>query len=182
VSTLTSNQEVLQTGPWEADPAHSRIEFAVDYLTGTFRGTFSPFAATLEVDGDGSAVLHGTTSAGSIHVQDENLSAHLQSPDFFDAERTPELAFESTRFVREGERVEVDGTLTIKGVSQPVHLTGTIGEPLEDPYGRARFGLRLEGTIDRTAFGLDWNAPLPSGEPALANDVALTAELYLVRK
>src|SRR5262245_6682481 len=88
VSTVTPNQEVLESGTWQADAAHSRVEFAVDYLTGTFRGTFSPFAATLEVGEDGNAVLRGSTSAASIKVQDENLAGHLQSPDFFDAERT----------------------------------------------------------------------------------------------
>jgi len=75
----------------------------------------------------------------------------------------------------------VAGTLTIKALSQPVELAGAIGGPIEDPYGRARFGLTLEGTVDRTAFGLDWNTPLPSGEPALANQVTLKAELYLVK-
>ena len=181
MSTVTPNQEVLESGTWQADAAHSRVEFAVDYLTGTFRGTFSPFDATLEVDEDGNAVLRGSTSAASIKVQDENLAGHLQSPDFFDAERTPDLAFESTGFTRDGDRVVVAGTLTIKGVSQPVELAGTIGEPIEDPYGRARFGLTLEGTVDRSAFGLNWNTPLPSGEPALADQVDLEAELYLVK-
>src|SRR5262249_61131153 len=89
VSTVTSSKEVLQSGTWQADTAHSRLEFAVDYLTGTFRGTFSPFDATLEVDEGGSATLHGSTSAASIKVQDENLSGHLQSPEFFDGHRTP---------------------------------------------------------------------------------------------
>jgi polyisoprenoid-binding protein YceI len=181
VSTVTSSRDVLQSGTWTADAAHSRIEFAVDYLTGTFRGTFSPFAATLEVGDDGSAILRGTTSAAHVKVQDDNLSGHLQSPDFFDAERSPELAFESTAFDSEGDRVKVTGDLTIRGVTRPVELEGTIGEPLEDPYGRARFGVTLEGAIDRTEFGLSWNMPLPSGEPALANEVSLVAELYLVR-
>lgn len=176
MSTVTAAQEVLQAGTWQADAAHSRVEFAVDYMTGTFRGTFSPFEATLE---DG--VLRGSAKVADIKVQDENLVAHLQSPDFFDGERTPAIAFESTEIRREGENVVVTGPLTIRGAAHPVELTGTIGEPITDPFGRERVGLRLEGSIDRTAFGIDWNNPLPSGEPSLANDVALTAELYLVR-
>ena len=75
----------------------------------------------------------------------------------------------------------VAGELTIKGTSQPVELEGTVAEPITDPYGNERIGLKLDGTVDRTKFGIDWNNPLPSGEPALANDVSLSAELYLVK-
>jgi polyisoprenoid-binding protein YceI len=114
-------------------------------------------------------------------VQDENLEAHLQTPDFFDAERTPELAFAADEIVRDGENVTVRGELTIRGVEQPIELHGTIVDPITDPYGRERIGLKLEGTVDRTSFGLNWNNPLPTGEPALANDVSLSAELYFVK-
>ena len=82
---------------------------------------------------------------------------------------------------RYGDDVTVDGELTIKGITQPVALTGTIADPIEDAYGNDRIGLTLETTIDRTEFGLNWNLPLPNGKPALANDVTLTAELYLVK-
>ncbi len=75
----------------------------------------------------------------------------------------------------------IDGELTIKGHTEPVELTGTITDPIEDPYGRTRIGLTIATTVDRTTFGLDWNVPLPNGEPALANDVTLTAELYLAK-
>lgn len=177
MSTLTSSpREILHTGTWQADPAHSRIEFAVDYMTGTFRGSFSPFEATVA---DGT--LRGSANVADVKVQDENLTAHLQSPEFFDAERTPTISFEAGELSVDGSKVTVPGELTIRGTTQPVELTGTVSEPITDPYGRERVGLLLEGRVDRTAFGLAWNNPLPSGEPALANDVRLTAELYLVR-
>ena len=176
MSTLTSPQEILQTGTWKADSAHSRIEFAVDYMTGTFRGSFSPFEATLD---DG--VLRGSAKVADVKVQDENLAGHLQSPEFFDSERTPEISFESREIALDGPSATVNGELTIRGTSQPVELTGTISEPITDPYGQERVGLQLGGRVDRTAFGINWNNPLPSGQPALANDVRLTAELYLVK-
>jgi polyisoprenoid-binding protein YceI len=176
MSTVTSPQEVLQNGTWQADAAHSRVEFAVDYMTGTFRGSFSPFEAVLA---DGT--LRGSAKAADIKVQDENLGAHLQSPDFFDAERTPTIEFEAQEIATDGPSVTVTGELTIRGTKQPVELTGTISEPITDPFGRERVGLNLEGAVDRTAFGITWNNPLPSGQPSLANDVRLTAELYLVK-
>jgi polyisoprenoid-binding protein YceI len=181
MTTTTQTRTGLPVGTWELDPAHSQVGFAVEYMVGAFRGTFSPVEGKLEVAEDGSAKLSGRTEAASIKVQDENLEAHLQSPDFFDTERTPELAFEANDIVRDGDTVTVKGHLTIRGVEQPIGLHGTITEPITDPYGRERIGLKLEGAVDRTSFGLNWNNPLPTGEPALANEVSLSAELYFVK-
>ena len=181
MNTILKSKTTLPAGAWSVDATHSQVGFAVDYMVGTFRGTFSPFEATLSVKDDGTATLHGSAPVSGIRVQDENLAAHLQSPDFFDAEQAPELTFRSTRIARAGDDVTAEGDLTIRTTTLPVTLTGTVGEPAEDPYGNERFWLRLEATVDRTEFGLNWNNPLPNGEPALANDVTLTAELYLVR-
>jgi len=181
MSTLAAI-ETLPAGAWQVDPVHSQVGFAVAYNGGTFRGTFSPVTATLQVDESGKAILSGSAPVSGIHVQDENLAAHLQTPDFFDAERAPELGFRSTDIVRSGDEVTVTGELTLRGRTQPVELRGSLGEPIVDAYGSERFALELAGTIDRTQFGIDWNLPLPDGRPALANDVDLTAELYLVRQ
>lgn len=181
MSTSTIQQTALPAGTWNVDPTHSQVGFAVDYIAGTFRGSFSPVDAKLEVRDDGSATLSGRTPVSGVRVQDENLEAHLQSPDFFDAENAPEITFDSRAVRLSGSNVAIDGDLTIRGVSQPVTLEGTVGPQATDPYGQERFNLTLATTIDRTRFGVDWNNPLPNGEPALANEVALTAELYLVQ-
>ena len=181
MSSLLTQPTTLPTGTWKVDATHSQVGVAVDYMVGTFRGTFSPFAATLTVTDDGAATLEGAAPVSGVRVQDENLAGHLQSPDFFDAERAPEIRFRSSHIERAGEEITVTGELTIRGETLPVVLGGTVGEPADDPYGGVRFVVRLDGTIDRTAFGISWNNPLPNGEPALANDVTLTAELYLVR-
>jgi polyisoprenoid-binding protein YceI len=181
MTTSTQTRATLPTGTWQLDPAHSHVGFAVEYMVGTFRGTFSPLEGKLEVSEDGTANLSGRARAESVQVQDENLEAHLQSPDFFDAERAPELTFEASDIRRDGDDLTVNGELTIRGATQPVELKGTIKDPINDPYGRERFGITLEGSVDRTSFGLNWNTPLPSGEPALANDVKLSAELYFVK-
>jgi polyisoprenoid-binding protein YceI len=172
----TIEQTALPTGTWHADPVHSDIGFSVDYMSGTFRGTFSKFAAEL-VDG----VVRGTADVSSVQVKDENLEAHLQSPDFFDAERHPQLTFESKHVRRSGDELVLDGEITIKGVTQPVEIRGTVTEPITDPYGNKRFGLRLQTAVDRTAFGVSWNNPLPSGEPALSNEVRIDTDLQLVQ-
>src|SRR5437868_3041160 len=172
---------IAPTGTWNLDPVHSRVDFEVSYLAGTFKGEFHEIRAELSADGE-RASLEGTAKVASVDVRDENLSAHLQSPDFFDAERHPELRFAAQDVRLDGDgKVAVDGELTIKGVTRPVAVTGTVSAPIADPYGNDRIGLNLTTKIDRTDFGIDWNNPLPSGEPALANDVAILAELQFVK-
>jgi polyisoprenoid-binding protein YceI len=177
----TTLQTRVPAGTWTLDPVHSAVGFEVDYLAGTFRGQFRDAHAELGID-ESEAHITGTAKVASVDVKDENLAAHLQSPEFFDAERYPELSFESSEVEIAGEDVTVRGGITIKGVEKPAELEGSVTEPVADPYGRERIGFRLSGAIDRTAFGVSWNAPLPSGEPALADEVRLVAELYFVKE
>ena len=173
----TIETQALPTGTWSVDRVHSSVGFAVDYMAGTFNGTFSDFDASV-TDG----VLQGSAKVASVQVKDPNLEAHLQSPDFFDAERHPELMFRSNSIERNGDELKIDGEITIKGHTELVEITGVISEPIVDPYGGTRYGLKLETTIDRDRFGVTWNNPLPNGEPALANEVVLTAELQLAKQ
>ena len=172
---------IAPAGTWQLDPVHSQVGFEVAYLSGTFKGSFREFDGKLVVDGD-EATLEGTVKVASVDAKDDNLSAHLQSPDFFDAELYPELRFTATDISLDGENVNVRGELTIKGVKQPTEVTGTVAAPLTDYAGRERVGLRLTTTIDRTAFGVSWNAPIPSGQPALADDVSINAELFFYKE
>jgi polyisoprenoid-binding protein YceI len=178
VSVLTDTKPLgLPAGTWSLDPVHSTIGFELPYLAGTFRGQFTDVDAKLTDES-----LTGSARVASVDAKDENLSAHLQGPDFFDVERHPELKFESRDLERSGDALTVHGDITIRGITKPVELTGTISEPLTDYAGRERVGFKLDTTIDRTEFGVNWNTPLPSGEPALANEVKLAAELYFVRE
>jgi polyisoprenoid-binding protein YceI len=165
------------TATWALDPVHSTIGFELPYMAGTFRGQFTDVDARLTDER-----LEGSARVAGVAVKDENLAAHLQSPDFFDSERHPELSFRSGELERSGEALTVRGDITIRGITKPVELSGTISEPLTDAYGRERINVILETAVDRTEFGLNWNMPLPSGEPALANEVKLVAELYFVRE
>ena len=177
---MTTTQTKLPQGTWNLDPVHSTVGFAVDYIVGTFTGTFSPVDAKVEV-ADGGQRLTGTAPVSGVKVQDENLTAHLQSPDFFDTERAPEIAFASTEIRRDGDSIEIDGDLTIKNRTLPVRATGTVTEPADDPFGGVRYALRLEAEVDRTEYGMTWNNPLPDGRPSLANRVKISADLYLVK-
>lgn len=181
MSVVTEVRQSLPTGTWQLDPVHSSVGFEIPYLVGTFRGQFREVAGGLIVDGD-EARLHGSAPVASVDVKEENLSAHLLSPDFFDAERNPELRFESSDIRRSGDDITVLGEITIKGVTKPVELTGTIADPVDHYAGGRRLGLRLETTIDRTDFGVNWNMSLPDGRPALADEVKIVADLYFAQE
>ena len=177
MSTTQDTTTAVPTGTWSLDPVHSTIGFAVKHSgVMTFRGDFADYSATLE-----EGRLEGTAQVASVRVDDPNLTGHLQSPDFFDAEQNPELRFVSRSIEREGDRVSISGDLTLRGETQPVELAGTISGPITDGYGSERLGLDLETTINRRDYGINWGADLPSGEPMLADDVTITAALALVQ-
>ena len=169
--------QTLPAGNWTVDPVHSSVGFGVEYMAGTFTGTFNEFDVAV-ADG----VLKGSAKVASVQVKDPNLEAHLQTPDFFDAERHPELTFRSNSIGRSGDELTIDGEITIKGHTEPVQITGVTSEPIVDPYGSTRYGVKLETTIDREKFGVSWNASLPNGEPAMSNQVTITAELQLSKE
>jgi polyisoprenoid-binding protein YceI len=181
MSATTTGTTTIPAGTYTSALAHSEANFSVKYVVSTFRGSFDQFDATLTVDEDGSARLDGTVKTDSVAVKDENLGAHLKSPEFFDTEQYPDITFNSLKITRDGDNVTLDGDLTIKGTTERVTGTGTIEGPAEDAFGNTKLGLDLETVVDRSKFGLNWNAPLPKGGLALSNEVKLTVVLELVK-
>jgi len=171
MSTTTTIEDRV-SGAWNFAAAHSSADFAVKYVVSTFRGSIEDLSATLQ---DG--VLSGTAKVASIKVKDDNLTGHLMAPDFFDAEQYPEISFRSDSIEADGDEVTVQGELTLRGVTKPITATGTLEGPSQDFMGNTRLGFTLETTIDRTDYGVSWNAELPSGGKALADEVTLHVEL-----
>src|SRR6266540_4018118 len=132
--TESSTKQLAPAGTWAADKVHSNVSFEVAYSgVNTFRGSFSDFAASLNGES-----LEGTAKVASVDVKDEQLSGHLLAPDFFDAERYPEIAFKATELRRlDGNRVEARGEITIKGVTKPIELTGRTSASTGTPRTRA---------------------------------------------
>jgi polyisoprenoid-binding protein YceI len=167
-------------GTYDVDPIHSSVAFSIAYQgVSIFRGTLTEVDAKL-VDGR----LEGTAPVESISVTTpEAFRAHVLGPEFFDAAAHPDVKFVSTSLdVEEDGRVLVDGDLTIRGVTGPVHATGTWTAPAADAFGNPRANLALEAVIDRRQWGMTWNAPLPSGGNALGTDVTLSISLSLLAK
>jgi polyisoprenoid-binding protein YceI len=171
---------IAPAGTWSLDTVHSIVGFEVGYMAGTFKGRFHDVAATLAL-GEEAATLEGAARVASVDVQNPDLNAHLLSPDFFDAEQFQELRFRADDLRLAGDRITAEGEITIKGVTKPVTVAGTVSPPISDPWGRQRLGIAVTAAVDRTDFGIDWNNPLPTGGPALADDVTIVAELQFVQ-
>jgi len=166
------------SGTYTADPVHSSFGFAVRYQgVSLFRGTMNEVDAKLA---DGR--LEGSAKVESISIKTpEQFRAHVLSAEFFDAENHPEVTFVSDDVeLAEDGTARVAGELTIKGITKPVTATGTWTAPATDAFGNTRGHLNLEATVDRTEYEMNWNAPLPSGGKALANEVTLTVDVSLV--
>ena len=171
----------IPAGDWEIDPVWSALEFEVRKLgLVAIKGRVPGF--TGHIVGGAEPAISGTVDATTITTFDETRDGHLQAPDFFDTARHPELRFESTSVSSDADELVARGNLTIKGVTRPIELRGSFAGSDQDPWGNERIGLELTGTVDRTAFGLEWNAPLPGGGFLLPNDVVLKATFAAIRK
>ena len=165
-------------GTYAADPIHSNFSFAVRYQgVSLYRGSLSDVDVTLT---DGR--LDGTAKVESISIRTPDaFRAHVLGAEFFDAENHPEVRFTSDRVeLADDGTAKVAGELTIKGITRPVDATGTWQAPAADAFGGTRGHLQLEAVVDRTAYDMNWNAPLPNGGNALANEVTLSVDVALV--
>jgi polyisoprenoid-binding protein YceI len=173
--TEAQGATAIPAGSWAVDPIHSVAGFAVRHMmVGTFRGEFSEIDATLS---DGKLV--GKVKVASLQIKDEKLKSHLFSPEFFDAERYPEIVYESSSLtVNDGVLIS-EGTLTLKGKSSPARATGRFAGPTVTLGDVEKVGIDLETTVDREAVGLSWNAPLPKGGVVLGKDVSISVTLEL---
>ena len=179
--SATATTTSLPAGTYTADPIHSTFGFQVRHQgIQLFRGSFEDVAVTATSDGEILAI-EGSAQVESIQVRLADLKGHLLSDDFFAADKHPEIAFRSIAVRQNGEDIEVEGELTIKGVTNHVVAKGTLTGPVTGLAGSQVIGLALETVIDRTQFGLTWNADLPSGGPVLANDVKIVVEAELVK-
>mgnify|MGYP003526481924 CR=1 FL=1 len=170
----------IPAGTWSIDPVWSALEFEVEKLgLVTIKGRVPAFTGT--ITGGELPSIEGTVDATSITTFDGDRDGHLQSPDFFDTSRHPELRFASTAVRSDGDELVVEGDLTIKGIARTVELRGSYLGTGVDPYGNDRIAIELSGTVDRTDFGLDWNMPLPGARFLLPNDVVLRATFAAVR-
>jgi polyisoprenoid-binding protein YceI len=170
------------SGTYCAQPVPLSFVFAVRH-SGVFwyRGSLSDMAATLRGDGD-ALVLEGSARVDSISVvEPAAMRASVLGPEFFDAERHPEITFRSTEVSLDSDGLAaVEGELTIRGVTRPVTASGRYAAPRPSSFGEVA-GLQLETSFDRREFGFDWQMELPGGGNAVGWDVQVDLDLLLKR-
>ena len=169
------------TGAYQASPVPSTFAFKIRH-SGTFwfRGVMPEAMATLREEA-GGLVLEGAAKVESISVfEPAEMRAHLLAPDFFDAAEHPEVVFRSTDLrLREDGCLDLDGELTIKGITRPIAARGHWSGPRQAAFGEV-VGLSLEATFDRREFGFDWQAPMPDGGDGVGWEVELEVDLLLM--
>ncbi len=175
----------MSTINWNIDATHSEIGFKVRHLMiSNVKGSFGKFAATLTTTEDdfSTAAISFEAEVASINTGNEQRDGHLRTGDFFDAEQFPTIKFVSTNVLAKGgNEFEVTGDLSIHGVTKSVTLQVNGSGLAKDPWGQIKTAFEINGKINRTDFGLVWNAPLETGGVLLSEDVYLQAEVQFVK-
>lgn len=173
-----------EAGTYEIDPSHSVVEFVVRHLgLAKVRGRFNEFTGTIQISDDpGASQVHVTIDAASIDTRDAKRDEHLRSPDFLDAATYPSLEFHSTAVRRMGDDWQVDGDLTIRGVTRPVTLDLEFEGAAKDPWGMSRIGCSAVTEVNREDFGLTWNQALETGGFLVGKQVRIELSVEAVRQ
>ena len=172
-------------GTYAIDPAHSTIGFVARHAMVTkTRGKFDEFEGTITVaENIADSKAEATIKAASINTGNEDRDAHVRGDDFFSVEQYPELTFSATSFdVDETGNGTVTGDLTIKGTTKPVTLNVEAEGLAEDPFGNTRFGFEATTKINRTDFGIDFNAPLKTGGVLVSEEIKIELEISAIKQ
>lgn len=181
-ATTTPTETSLPTGTWKVDPVHSSVEFQVKHLgIATVKGQFNEFEGTVEIGPDG-AKAYGTVKTASVDTRESQRDEHLRSADFFEVDRYPEIEFRSTAIRPAGEdELEIDGELTIHGVTRPITLKAEIEGTETDLQGNDRVGLSASAQINRSDYEMRFNAALGSGNVVVSDKVKILVDISAVK-
>lgn len=176
----------MEKTKWNVDPIHSELGFKIKHLMiSNVSGTFKKFQIQVETNGDdfSSAVIKVTAEINSISSNNEQRDHHLLASDFFEAEKYPQLTFQSSKVEKEDDDTfYVFGNLTMKGIAKPVKLTVQYSGITKDPWGGVRAGFDVSGKINRSDWGMTFNGPLETGGVILGEEVKIVGELQLVKQ
>lgn len=171
---------------WKIDPTHSEVQFKVKHLViSTVTGSFGSFDGQIESDDDHfeNAKATFTADIDSITTNNADRDQHLKSDDFFNAEKFPQLKFESTNFEKTGDgEYKVTGDLTIRDITKEIVLDVVHGGTVGDPYGQTKSGFEVTGAINRKEFGLTWNAVTEAGSVVVSDKIKLQLNVQFVQQ
>jgi polyisoprenoid-binding protein YceI len=176
--------ELPAPGTWDVDPSHTTVGFSVRHLGLTkTRGRFGAFTGVAELaERPEDSTVEVDVDLASIDTRDEKRDEHLRSADFFDVDQHPTMTFRSTGVRGGGTSWEVEGDLTIRGVTRRVVLHAEYDGVAGDPWGGTRAAFTARTEIDREAFGLTWNMALETGGLLVGKKVSVELDVELVRR
>lgn len=182
--TITIEENEVPEGVWAVDPSHSELGFSVRHAgISKVKGKFAEFEAKVVANEDFSETsVTAVAQADSFTTGDAGRDGHVKSADFFDVENFPVLTFNSTKLRRNGAEFELEGELTIKGITKKVVFDVEFHGVATDPFGNTRAGLSATTQISRKEFGLTWNAVLETGGVLVADKVAIQLELSFIHQ
>ncbi len=176
----------MATEKWVLDPMHSEVQFKIKHLViSTVTGFFKKFegSATTQVDNFEGAEIDFSLDVASIDTTQEQRDTHLKSPEFFDAEKYPQITFKSTSFEKvDDDDYKLHGNLTIKDVTKPITLDVEFGGTATDFYGNLKAGFEVTGKINRKEFGLVWDGITEAGSVVVGEDVKLTINAQFAKQ
>ena len=171
---------------WTLDKSHSSVLFSVTHMVvSEVQGSFKDFSAEVKADKPDFSDLSTTFTiqVKSVNTDDEKRDGHLKSADFFDAEKFATIVFKSTSIKKiSDKKYELEGDLTLKGVTKKVKWEVKYNGTVKDPYGNNRAGFKATTTINRKDYGVSWNKVLDNGGLTVSDDVELTVNVELVKK
>ena len=171
---------------YQIDSAHSVAAFSIRHMMiANVRGEFTKLTGTINYDPakPTATTIEGSIDVHTINTREADRDTHLKSPDFFDAEKYPQLTFKSKSVSGSGTDWKVKGDMTIHGVTKEVtfDVEGPTSEA-KDPWGNMRIGATATTKVNRKDFGLHWNAALEMGGVLVGDDVKITIDLEAIRQ
>jgi polyisoprenoid-binding protein YceI len=166
---------------YKLDPAHSVVGFSVKHLVvSNVRGNFNKFEGSFDFDEKKNEVskIDVKIDPSSINTNDKKRDEHLNSPDFFDTKKNPEMRFKADKpvVVKKDQPTKITGDLTMRGITKPVTLDLTYGGSVVDAWGNEKVGFALKGKINRKDWGINWNKTLDKGGVTVSDDVNVEIE------
>lgn len=171
---------MAQNNTWKVDQAHSELQFKVRHMViSTVTGSFENFTGSVESTNEDFDQARVTLEAevASINTNNADRDTHLKSDDFFGADAHPKLTFSGV--LHKGTNYRLVGDLTIKGVTKSIELAVDFNGSAKDPWGNLKAGFEVSGKLNRTDFGLKWNAAIETGGVLVSEEVKLIANIQL---
>lgn len=185
MTTATPTSLSGLSGTYALDVAHTWIGFVARHAMVTkVRGAFNEFEGTAVLDGDDPSRSTATITiqAASIDTRQAQRDEHLRSNDFLAMGEFPTLSFASTAVRRTSDaQFELDGDLTIKGVTNPVTIPFSCEGTAKDPFGNTRVGFEGSVAINRKDWGISYNAVLETGGVMISDKITLEFEVSAVK-